>query len=91
MLVEIILILPLATATVELRFSAMNDWRSYLEADILNMPLRITVNGCSFDVHDPQRAIQHWWTSGQRVRRPDFQRNTYNTQLVESIQTVVRK
>lgn len=80
MLVEIILILPLATPTVERGFSAMkrvkNDWRSCLETDILNMLLRITINGCSFDVFDPQRAIQHWWTSGQRARRPDFQRNT---------------
>ena len=79
MLVEIILILPLATATVERGFSAMkrvkNDWRSCLETDILNMLQRI-INGCSFDVFDPQRAIQHWWTSGQRARRPDFQRNT---------------
>ena len=82
MLVEInnLLILPLATATEERGFSAMkrvkNDWRSCLETDILNMLLRITINGCSFDVFDPQRAIQHWWTSGQRARRPDFQRNT---------------
>ena len=80
MLVEIILILPLATATVERGFSAMkrvkNDWRSCLDKDILNMLLRITVNGCSFDVYDPQRAIQHWWISGQRTRRPDFTRET---------------
>ena len=80
MLVEIILILPLATATVERGFSAMkrvkNDWRSCLDTDILNMLLRITVNGCSFDEYDPQRAIQHWWISGQRARRPDFTRNT---------------
>ena len=80
MLVEIIIILPLATATVERGFSAMkrvkNDWRSCLDTDILNMLLRITVNGCSFDVYDPQRAIQHWWISGQRPRRPDFTRNT---------------
>ena len=65
MLVEIILIQPPATATVERGFSAMkrvkNDWRSCLDKDILNMLLRITVNGCSFDVYDPQRAIQHWW------------------------------
>ena len=51
MLVEIILILPLATPTVERGFSAMkrvkNDWRSCLETDILNMLLRITINGCS--------------------------------------------
>ena len=50
MLVKIILILPLATATVERGFSAMkrvkNDWRSCLETDILNMLLRITINGC---------------------------------------------
>ena len=80
MLVEIILILPLATATVERGFSAMkrvkNDWRSCLDKDILNMLLRITVNGCSFDVYDPQRAIQHWWISGQRARRADFTRET---------------
>ena len=53
MLVEIILILPLATATVERGFSAMkrvkNDWRSCLETDILNVLLRITIEGCSFD------------------------------------------
>ena len=55
-----------------------NDWRSCLDKDILNMLLRITVNGCSFDVYDydPQRAIQHWWISGQRARRPDFTRET---------------
>lgn len=80
MLEEIILILPLATATVERGFSAMkrvkNDWRSCLDKDILNMLLRITVNGCSFVVYDPQRAIQHWWISGQRARRPDFTRDT---------------
>ena len=50
-LLEIILILPLATATVERGFSAMkrvkNDWRSCLKTDILNMLLRITINGCS--------------------------------------------
>ena len=51
MLVEIILILPLAiTTTAEQGFSAMkrvkNDWRSCLETDILNMLLRITINGC---------------------------------------------
>ncbi|KAK2554058.1 Zinc finger protein 862 [Acropora cervicornis] len=66
-------------ATVKRGFSAMkrvkNDWRSCLETDILNMLLRITINGCSFDVFDPQRDIQHWWTSGQRACRPDFQRN----------------
>ena len=77
MLVEIILILPFATATVERGFSAMkrvkNDWRSCIETNILNILLRITINGCSFDAFDPQRAIQHWWTSGERARRPDFQ------------------
>ena len=50
MLVEIILTLPLANATVEQGFSAMkrvkNDWRSCLETDSLNMLLRITINGC---------------------------------------------
>ena len=60
MLVEIIIILPLATATVERGFSAMkrvkNDWRSCLDTDILNMLLRITVNGCSFDVYDPPES-----------------------------------
>ena len=98
MLVEIILILPLATATVERGFSAMkrvkNDWRSCLETDILNMLLRITINGCSFDVFDPQRAIQHWWASGQRARRPDFLSEKYleySINFVESTQTVVRE
>ena len=80
MLVEIIhvLILPLATANVERGFSAMkrvkNDWRSCIETDILNILLRITINGYSLDTFDPQGAVQHWWTSGERVCRPDFQK-----------------
>lgn len=69
MLVDIILIVPLATATVKRGFSAMkrmkNDSRSCLETGILNMLLRITIKDCSFHVFDPQRAIQHWWTSGK--------------------------
>ena len=66
MLVDIILIVPLATATVKRGFSAMkrvkNDSRSCLETGILNMLLRITIKGCLFHVFDPQRAFQHWWT-----------------------------
>ena len=74
-LVDIIFILPLATATVKRGFSAMkrveNDWRSCL--------VTFSINGS--DVFEPQRAIQHWWTSGERACRPDFQRNTSNTRF----------
>ena len=78
MLVELVLILPMSTACCERGFSAMkrekNDWRSSLSSTSLNSILRIVIDGPSVKDFCPNSALETWWESSQRSRRPDFHR-----------------
>ena len=76
LLAEIVLILPMCTACCERGFSAVkrikNDWRSCLAVNVLDHLLRITLEGPTVDDFEPEKAIQHWWESGEHSRRPGF-------------------
>ena len=76
MLVEILMILPLATACCERGFSIMgkikSDWRSCLTVDILDCLMRVSIEGPSVADFNPHPALQSWWNSGPRARRPYF-------------------
>lgn len=85
MLVEIMLVLPLATACCERGFSTLkrikSDWRSRLETETLDNLMRISIDGPDLESYNAARALQHWWDKGERQRRPNFQRqnNTLHT------------
>ena len=78
MLVEIMLVLPLATACCERGFSTLkrikSDWRSRLETETLDNLMRISIDGPDLESYNAARALQHWWDKGERQRRPNFQR-----------------
>ena len=67
-----------STACCERGFSAMkrvkNDWRSSLSSTSLNSILRIVIDGPSVNDFCPNSALETWWESSQRSRRPDFHR-----------------
>ena len=77
MLVEIMLVLPLATACCERGFSTLkrikSDWRSRLGTETLDHLMRISIDGPDLESYNAARALQHWWDKGERQRRPEFQ------------------
>ena len=76
MLVEIMLVLPLATACCEHGFSTLkrikSDWRSRLGTETLDHLMRISIDGPDLESYNAARALQHWWDKGER-QRPEFQ------------------
>lgn len=73
---EIILALPISTATCERGFSAVkrikSDWRASLTTETMNHLLCVSIEGPTLEAYDAERAVQLWWTRGQRARRPNF-------------------
>ncbi|CAH3153396.1 unnamed protein product [Porites lobata] len=66
---------PLANASCERGFSTMkrvkSDWRCILGNDTMDMLMRVKIEGPKkqADYH-PRAAVNRWWMSGQRQRRP---------------------
>lgn len=76
---EIMLCLPLNTACCERSFSTMkkikHDWRSSLAPTTLSTLMRISLEGVPVREYNAEPALLHWWTSGERARRPNFHSN----------------
>ena len=74
MLMEIIFVLPLSTASCERGFSAMkrvkSDWRSKLTTATLSKLIYISVEGPDIEDYDCLPALERWWQEGERARRP---------------------
>ena len=72
-LLEIIQVIPLATAKVERAFSLMgrvkSDWRSSLATNTLDDLMIISLEGPPEEVFDPQSSINTWYGSGKQSRR----------------------
>ena len=70
MLVEIMLVLPLATACCECGLSTLkqikSDWRSRLGTETLDHLMRISIDGPDLESYNAARALQHWWDKGER-------------------------
>ena len=69
---------PLSTACCERGFSTMkrikSDWRTSLASDTLDNLMRISImHEGDIDDYDPRPAVNRWWLSGQRQRRPNIQ------------------
>ena len=79
LVVEIILVLPMSTASCERGFSALKgikyDWRSCLSNAALESLLRIAIDGPKLSDFDATDALGKWWNSSERSRRPTFHRN----------------
>ncbi|KAK5930692.1 hypothetical protein CgunFtcFv8_026910 [Champsocephalus gunnari] len=75
-LFEIYLVLAVNTAVCERGFSCMkrvkNDWRSCLGTEQLSRLMFSSIEGPSMDNFDAAGAVEKWWTSGNRARRPGF-------------------
>ena len=72
-LVEIILVLPLATAAVERGFSTMkrvkSDWRSSLDVSMLNRLMYISIEGPAVEAYHSAAAVQRWYEGSERAGR----------------------
>jgi len=76
LLAEIALCLPMNTACCERSFSAMkkikSDWRSCLHPTTLSTLMRISIEGPACKNFDPEPAVNNFWESGKRARRPNL-------------------
>ena len=67
-LVELIMVLPLATSLCEKGFTCLQrihgDWRSSLPVDMVSKLMFILMNGPSSADYDPSSAVDQWWHSG---------------------------
>nr|XP_033948165.1 zinc finger protein 862-like [Pseudochaenichthys georgianus] len=76
MIVEILLVFPMSTSCCERGFSCMkrikSDWRGSLSNQMLNSLLRISLHGPEVEDYNAEQAVEKWWQSGQRTRRPMF-------------------
>lgn len=90
---EVYLILPVSTAVCERGFSAMKrvktDWRSSLSALQLQRLLFLSIEGPPPEHFDAEAAVQHWWQSSQRRRRPGFNPWIYRQESQEEDLEVV--
>ena len=72
-IVEIVLVIPMATASVERGFSTMKrvktDWRSCLDIPMLRMLMWISIHGPSLAAYHATTAVHTWWDSAERTRR----------------------
>lgn len=73
-LVEVVLVLPVATAKVERAFSLMgrikSDWRVNLNTETVDDLMMISLKGPPEDKFSGQAAIANWWKAGKQDRRP---------------------
>ena len=71
-LIEILLLFPISSATVECGFSTMRriktDWRSRLNEETLDHLLRISTDGLPLSEFDPNPAVELFFST---PRRPD--------------------
>lgn len=70
-------IYPLANASCERGFSTMkrvkSDWRCSLSCNSLDVLMRIKIDGPKrLADFQPRPAVNRWWNSGERQRRPNF-------------------
>ena len=49
-----------------------SDWRSALTTPSLTRLMFLTIEGPHEDSFNSKRAVQRWWRSGPRTRRPGF-------------------
>lgn len=70
LIVELILVLPLSTATVERGFSAMKrtktDWRNSLSVEMLKSLLFISLEGPNLEHFDPMPIVKRWLMEADR-------------------------
>ena len=75
-IVEIMLVFPMSTSCCERGFSCMkrikSDWRGSLSNSMLNCLLRISLHGPEVEDFSAEKAVEKWWQSSQRTRRPMF-------------------
>ena len=73
---EATVVLPVSSAICERGFSCLKriktDWRSSLTTEQLDQLMLISVEGPSLEDYVAERALNRWWTAGQRARRPRF-------------------
>lgn len=84
MLVEIVLVIPTSRG-----FSAMarikSDWRASLQPDMLNNLMAISISGPPIGEYNCSRALNMWYSGGQRARRPVFDDAEENIKETEDI------
>ena len=73
---EISLVLPMSSSCCERGFSCMkrvkSDWRSRLANDTLTSLMLISMHGPPLDEYNSIKAVTKWWSTGRRLRRPQF-------------------
>lgn len=78
-LVELLLVLPISSAQCERAFSTQNRIksakRSCLETETTEALIRISSEGPPVTEFEPSHAVDLWFTSGEKPRRPFFKRN----------------
>ena len=67
---------PFANAACARGFSTMkrmkSDWRCALGTNTIDMLMRVKIEGPKKQVdYQPRAAVDRWWLSGQRQRRPN--------------------
>nr|XP_054771798.1 zinc finger protein 862-like [Lytechinus pictus] len=71
---EIVQVLPLATAIVERGFSLMNriktDWRVRLHTTTLDDLMVISLEGPAEEIYTTDSAVTRWFKAGKTTRRP---------------------
>lgn len=75
-LMDLIQVIPVATADCERGFNVMkrvkSDWRSRLNADTLSDLLLVQLTSPNIPDYDPGPAVEMWHSDCVRGRRPDF-------------------
>ena len=73
---EISLVLPMSSSCCERGFSCMkrvkSGWRSRLANDTLTSLMLISMHGPPLDEYNSIKAVTKWWSTGRRLRRPQF-------------------
>ena len=72
---EISLSYPVSTSCCQREFTSLKKvktgWRASLDPQTSSMLMSIAIDGPPSSECDPRRAIEHWWFSGPRIRRPN--------------------
>ena len=78
-LYEIATVIPCSSAICERGFSCLKrikqDWRCSLAVDQVDRLMLVSLEGPTFETYEAERALNRWWTGGQRARRPHFDAN----------------
>jgi hypothetical protein len=77
LLIEVVLVIPVSSAVCERGFSCVkrikSDWRSRLTTEMMNHLLTVSIEGPVLEDYNAERAVQLWYSGGQRRRRPRFE------------------